>query len=99
MEITKRVSEKVTFKNPNDQFHTREFMAQRMITIPDGSPKELIRLESVRLDFELRQEVLTSFLLEGILTAEQMKKMIAPYKELLEHAQTKFEAYVTADAG
>lgn len=86
MKIAKSVSEKITFKDQGDRFHAREFSAFREITIPDNSLQEAIRFHEVELDMDLRKQVLTNFLLEGVITADHMQRTLDPYKQLLEAA-------------
>lgn len=94
MKIAKSVSEKITFKNDDNQFHSREFSAYREITLPDNLPIEVVRLNEIQLDFELRKQVLTNFLLEGVLTAEQMQNTLNPYKDLMARAQEKADTLI-----
>lgn len=86
MKLAKSVSEKITFKDVNDRFHSREFSAFREITIPDNSLQEAIRFHEVELDLDLRKQVLTNFLLEGVITGDSMQRTLEPYKQLLDAA-------------
>jgi hypothetical protein len=87
MDIYKGASEKISLQNREGQFHTREFSASRKVTIPDDSKPTLIRLEEVRIDLELKKQILTNFLLEGVITSEQMQTRLQPYKDLLAKAE------------
>lgn len=91
MEIYKSASEKITLQNKDGQYHSREFTAGRKVVLPDNSVPTFIRLEEVKLDLELKKQVLTSFILEGVITSEQMQDRLQPYKDLLEQAEEAHE--------
>ncbi len=91
MKITKHISEKVTFKGANDTFHSREFSTGREISLPDGVPEELIRLEEAKLDYDLRKQVLVNFVLEGVLTGDQIKTRLEPYQQMVSKLQKSFD--------
>lgn len=88
MKITKSVSEKITFKNDMDQFHSREFTAGRSVDVPDDSSLSFIQLRERELDLDLRKQVLTNFLLENVITQTTMAEMLEPYKQLLAAARS-----------
>jgi hypothetical protein len=93
MKLYRSVSEKRTYRTISDEFISREFVAGQEIDIPDeASPTHRQYLE-LDLLYGLKVQVLTSFVLEGMITQADFEQALAPYKALRDAAH---EAMVAA---
>jgi hypothetical protein len=88
MKIHRSVSEKRTYRTISDEFVSREFVAGQEIEIPDDAPPALKQYLELKLLYELRVQVLSSFVIEQMITQEDFNRQLVPYHGLLDAART-----------
>lgn len=87
MKIYRSVSEKRTYRTMSDEFVSREFVAGREIDVPDDLTPAARQILELELMLDLRREVLTGFVLEGQLKAEDFAASMAAYEGILAAAK------------
>jgi hypothetical protein len=96
MKIHRSVSEKRTYRTVSDEFISREFVAGQEIDIPDGASPELKQYLELQLLYDLRKQVLSAFVLEGMIDGQAFATTLAPYEGLLMAA--KMAAFPPSEA-
>lgn len=86
MKIYRSVSEKRTYRTVSDEFVSREFVAGQEVDLPDDASPALKQYLELQLLYDLRKQVLSAFVLEGMITADDFAKSLAPYEGLLQAA-------------
>lgn len=99
MKIHRAMSEKRTIRTVTDEFISREFSASREITVSDDTPPALLTYLQIKLEVELRRGVLTSLVLEGLVTSQEMAATLAPFQGMLQAAQDQAKAEIRTAGG
>lgn len=87
MKIYRSVSEKRTYRTVSDEFVSREFVAGQEIDLPDDATPELKQYLELQLLYDLRKQVLSAFVLEGMIDGQAFASNLAPYEGLLTAAK------------
>lgn len=87
MKIYRSVSEKRTYRSVNDEFISREFVAGQDLDIPDDASTELRQYLELKLIYDLRAQVLSTFVLENMITETDFDHQLSPYEGLLQAAR------------
>lgn len=87
MKIYRSVSEKRTYRTVSDEFVSREFVAGQDIEIPDDATPAMKQYLELQLLFDLRVQVLSTFVLEQMITQADFTRQLAPYEGLLNAAK------------
>ena len=96
MKIYRSVSEKRTYRTVSDEFISREFVAGQEIILPDDATPELKQYLELQLLYDLRKQVLSAFVLEGMIDGQAFAANLVPYEGLLTAA--KAAAFPTTEA-
>jgi hypothetical protein len=88
MKIHRNVSEKRTYRTVSDEFISREFSAGQDIDVPDDAPHATRMLMEVDLMLHLKTQVLMGFLLEQMITTEEFNRILEPYRQLQQAAES-----------
>ena len=86
MKIHRSVSEKRTYRSVNDEFISREFVAGQDIDIPDDASPEYKQYAEIKLVHDLRAQVLSMFVLEGMITETDFANRMSVYEGLVDAA-------------
>lgn len=98
MKVYRTVSEKRTYRTVSDEFISREFVAGQEIDIPENVSPVYRQYLELDLIYGLKVQVMSSFVLEGMITQADFEKSIAPYKALRDAAHETMGAEAQAVA-
>lgn len=88
MKIYRSVSEKRTYRTVNDEFVSREFVAGQDLEIPDDASPALRQYLELKLVYDLRAQVLSTFVLENMISETDFAHQLSPYEGLLDAAKS-----------
>lgn len=87
MKVYRSVSEKRTYRTVSDEFVSREFVAGQEIDIPETYPPAMKQYLELQLLYDLRVQVLSTFVLEQMITQADFQEQLRPYEGLLAAAK------------